>query len=501
MLKRVICLPFLIGMAQLPVISKAQLTKEKSEKRIVINSNTIRVADLLGLFARETDLEFSFNSKKLSPSKMITVAHHEQTLSAWLKELEKSTGIHVRVKGDHIILQDMPPVVNASESDNALLAANKSNAFKEADSKKAGSNTIAGNAAANKIILSKGIVAGDATKATDERNLGNNAIATNTPAAKGIKDNGRNTGGAGTGDLPADGLSTEKETTKHDQIITGNKSDQQAGDRENEAVNGKGDREQAIASIDRDRTTVNKNNTASKDKGNAKSETSLSTVLSEVLGKGELLKMPAHEMPAPDKHISLAAHKTVVYPKDTTVAATATIADSTRKEAPPLRTVTRIDLGLQGLGISLEVPVGRKYTIEFSGGLGGGYEVSDSSFSYDWGLLNPCAYFSVNGRYYYNRDRRAAKRKSLLLNAGDYFGVRLKYTSPEVTGDGSMSDAVLVNVHWGMQRPIGRKWTINGHAGIGWGYNAINSIAPGGGRVYPAAEFKISYALNRKRHL
>ncbi|SFO98677.1 hypothetical protein SAMN05428949_7075 [Chitinophaga sp. YR627] len=491
MLKRVICLPFLIGMAQLPVISKAQLTKEKSEKRIVINSNTIRVADLLGIFARETDLEFSFNSKKLSPSKMIVVAHHEQTLSAWLKELEKSTGIHVRVKGDHIILQDMPPAVNSVESDNASLAVNKSNTVKALDGKKAENNTMAGNAAAKRWNLSKG----DVAKVVDSKKAGNNVIAAKTSAAQGIKDNGSNTRGAGTGDLPADALSTEKETAKHDQIIAGNKSDKQARDRENEAVNGKGDREQAIASIDRDRTA------ASKNKGDAKSETSLSTVLSEVLGKGELLKMPAHEMPAPDKHISLAAHKTVVYPKDTTVAATATIADSTRKEAPPLRTVTRIDLGLQGLGISLEVPVGRKYTIEFSGGLGGGYEVSDSSFSYDWGLLNPCAYFSVNGRYYYNRDRRAAKRKSLLLNAGDYFGVRLKYTSPEVTGDGSMSDAVLVNVHWGMQRPIGRKWTINGHAGIGWGYNAINSIAPSGGRVYPAAEFKISYALNRKRHL
>lgn len=115
MLKRVIYVPFLIGMAQLPVISKAQLTKEKSEKRIVINSNTIRVADLLGIFARETNLEFSFNSKKLRPSKIITVAHHEQTLSAWLKELEQSTGIHVKVKGDHIILQDTPPAVNAGD--------------------------------------------------------------------------------------------------------------------------------------------------------------------------------------------------------------------------------------------------------------------------------------------------------------------------------------------------------------------------------------------------
>jgi hypothetical protein len=183
------------------------------------------------------------------------------------------------------------------------------------------------------------------------------------------------------------------------------------------------------------------------------------------------------------------------------VVVTAAVTDSTRKEVSALRTVARIDLGLQGLGISLEVPVSRKYTIEFSGGLGGGYDLSDGSFSYDWGLLNPCAYLSVNGRYYYNRDRRAAKGKSLLLNAGDYFGVRLKYTSPEITGGGSMSDAVLANIHWGMQRPIGRKWTINGHAGIGWAYNAINSIDPSGGKVYPAAEFKISYALNRKRHL
>jgi|GEM_PF-837426 len=533
MLKRVICLPFLIGMAQLPVISKAQLTKEKSEKRIVINSNTIRVADLLGVFARETDLEFSFNSKKLSPSKVIAVAHHEQTLSAWLKELETSTGIHVRVKGDHIILQDMPPVVHTAGSDNVSPAASKNNTSKTverkikgnntmagntaanggnltqgdpakaADGKKAGNNTIVGNTAANRGNLTQGDPAkaadgkkaenntkagntaaskgnlpkGNAANATGEKKIADNAIAANTPAVKNVKDNGDNTTSAEKVDLSANEGFREKGAAKHDQIITSNKSTAKAGDPGAEVVNGKEDR------------------------GDAKRETSLSAVLNEILGKGELRRMPAHEMPAPDKHISLTAHKTVVYPKDTTAIVTAAITDSTRHEAPPLRTVTRIDLGLQGVGISFEVPVSRKYTIEFSGGLGGGYDLSEGSFSYDWGLLNPCAYLSVNGRYYYNRDRRAAKGKSLLLNAGDYFGVRLKYTSPDISDGGSMSDAVLVNIHWGMQRPIGRKWTINGHAGIGWAYNAINSIDPSGGKVYPAAEFKISYALNRKRHL
>ncbi|TWV96882.1 hypothetical protein [Chitinophaga pinensis] len=455
MLKRVIYLPFLIGMAQLPVISKAQLTKEKSEKRIVINSNTIRVADLLGIFARETDLEFSFNSKKLSPSKVIAVAHHEQTLSAWLKELELSTGIHVKVKGDHIILQDTPPVVNSVAADDLSPAGYK------------GRRSVG-------------------TRTVDEKGNRNDILAGNSGKRQAI---------------------TEKEHTSsgvaaNNKFVAGRKRSRPEADT---AADGEEPLAEFYASYETDSLASDqsgaKNETASDNSVYVRENRSLSDLLSEVLSKTELRRIPAHEMPAPDKHVTLTANKTVVYPKDTTAVARGVIADSTRKKAPSLRTVTRLDLGLQGVGISLEVPVSSKYTIEFSGGLGGGYDLSDGSFSYDWGLLNPCAYLSANGRYYYNRDKRAAKGKSLVLNAGDYFGLRLKYTSAEITGGGSVSDAILANIHWGMQRPIGRKWVINGHAGIGWAYNAVNSIDPAGGKVYPAAEFKISYALNSKRHL
>src|SRR5688572_382711 len=114
-------------------------------------------------------------------------------------------------------------------------------------------------------------------------------------------------------------------------------------------------------------------------------------------------------------------------------------------EQGQLRTLTKLDLGLQGVGFTIEPRLGNRMTMDISLGAGGGYDVYESNFHYTWNLLDPAFYFSVTPKLYYNRARRLAKGKSVKYNAGNYFGWRLKYTTPSIGGDTDAYDTALMN--------------------------------------------------------
>lgn len=463
MLKKAIYFPFLIGMAQLPVITHAQLSKEKAEKHIVVNSKTIRVATLLGIFSKETDLEFSFNSKQLSPSREIPVTHHDQTLSAWLKELEKTTGIHVRVKGDHIILQDAPvPVHTATIRERAVV---NTPAVKP--------STIQRAAAANKVVVQPGENAPDIT----EKLAVNHGVAivkhlherdevTMTDKKKRLKD------------VTDSQEYSARQQQRADSNARGNAVDipeNSMSPHRAVVLAAKGD-----AAYTADKPTYN---------GQA-----------GLITNDELQPLPAYELPATDQQISIVNPPVVGAVKERAAFMAARQAgDTNMVAAPPLRKLTSLELGLQGIGLAFELPVARKVTVKFSGGLGGGYDLRND-FSYDWALADPCVYLSVNPRYYYNRDKRERKGKRNSLNAGYYIGLRVKYTSTSII-ETDVTDAIMSNIHWGMQTPIGRKWVIDGHAGVGWGCNFIDTFNPIHSRFYPAVEIRFSYVLNKKSHL
>src|SRR5688500_15399548 len=82
----------------------AQSTPRVMEKAIVIPARQIRIDSLLAAFSRQTGVEFSFNSRKISSSRMVTVTRKVQTLSEWLRTLNRSLSIQHRLVGNHIIL-------------------------------------------------------------------------------------------------------------------------------------------------------------------------------------------------------------------------------------------------------------------------------------------------------------------------------------------------------------------------------------------------------------
>jgi hypothetical protein len=159
------------------------------------------------------------------------------------------------------------------------------------------------------------------------------------------------------------------------------------------------------------------------------------------------------------------------------------------------KNMAKLDLGLQGIGFTYEQRIGNSTTIDLSLGAGGGYDVSEDGAGFEWNLLQPAFYFMATPKFFYNRQHRIEKGKKGQLNSGNYIGIRLKYTTGSIAPNDYLGSAGLINLHWGMQRSIGKRWTMNAHAGAGYAQN-LNSIF---GTIYPAIDFKCSYILSKSR--
>lgn len=163
-----------------------------------------------------------------------------------------------------------------------------------------------------------------------------------------------------------------------------------------------------------------------------------------------------------------------------------------------LRPLTKLDIGFQGLGLTFERKLFPSTTIDLSAGAGGGYEILPRNFTYSAIPRDAAGYVSVTPRFYYNLKKRSETGKTALLNSGNYIGLRLKYATKSFSSNGEGEDALLLNVHWGIQRMISKKWTINTHAGIGYAVNATD-LNNSSGTFYPSIGFHFSYVLNRLR--
>jgi len=181
------------------------------------------------------------------------------------------------------------------------------------------------------------------------------------------------------------------------------------------------------------------------------------------------------------------------------LASSCLIAAAQNNSSNELRPLTKFNLELQGFSFSAEPKLGKSSTIDFSAGIGtGGYDIWRSSFNYIVDPSSPTGFISITPKFYYNRNKRMAKGKTGDLNSGNYIGLRVKYTSRGIAEDTQVWDALLFNVHWGMQRAIGNRWTLNTHFGLGYAIDAVD-MNNSAGTIYPALDLKFSYILNKKR--
>jgi hypothetical protein len=160
-----------------------------------------------------------------------------------------------------------------------------------------------------------------------------------------------------------------------------------------------------------------------------------------------------------------------------------------------IQTLSKLELGFQGIGYGYETALGKNTSIDFSAGLGGGYEIYNTEIAYGWSLFEPSLYFSVTPKLYYNRQRRLEKGRSIAFNSGNYFGIRLRVTSPSINPDYGTRFSSLMNMHWGLQRPVGSKWLFNTHIGLGVARDLTFKYQ----LIYPAFDLKFSYLFNHRK--
>ena len=158
-----------------------------------------------------------------------------------------------------------------------------------------------------------------------------------------------------------------------------------------------------------------------------------------------------------------------------------------------LSSLTKLDLGLQGIGLTYEPRLSNKMTVDISAGAGGGYNIEKGSIEINY--LKPAFYFSLTPKYFYNRQSRIDKGKKTLFNSGNYFGLRFKYVTPTNRKSDLTRNSFLANFHWGIQRAIDNHWTFNSHIGAGY----ARDIDYGFETIYPAIDFKFSYIFSNSK--
>lgn len=161
------------------------------------------------------------------------------------------------------------------------------------------------------------------------------------------------------------------------------------------------------------------------------------------------------------------------------------------------QTYQKLEAGINGIGVSLEMPVSHKITIEPFIGLGPSYYIHNNNYElskeirYSWALLEPSFHGSVYAKYFYSKNSRIEKGKSLLFNSGNFIGVKVKYVSKTLSIPQYYCNTLILNLNWGGQFNLGKHWMYGYSVGIGYGYNLDTSL----GLLYPALDLKIAYVL------
>ena len=154
----------------------------------------------------------------------------------------------------------------------------------------------------------------------------------------------------------------------------------------------------------------------------------------------------------------------------------------------------KTDFNFLGIGISYEIPLSEKWTVDLSSGVGGGYRIG-SGFSAEWILNSQLAgYLKSEFKYYYNREKRQKKGKKTINNSGNYIAIQTKYNSKRFSlseTDLPLENALLNEIHWGIQRSFDENWLFNLHLGIGYARDLDFKDSS----VYPAVGIKFSYKL------
>lgn len=150
----------------------------------------------------------------------------------------------------------------------------------------------------------------------------------------------------------------------------------------------------------------------------------------------------------------------------------------------------RINLGLHGLDASYEMLISKKIVWENSIGMGMGSSIYGSSVEYLFDFTKPTPYIKSELKYIYNTERRISKQKSILNNSGNYIGLQTKYSFGN-NNHYKLNQTLLTEIHWGIQRNLGKKFLFNTHIGLGY----ITDFDSKDGHITPTVGLRFGYKM------
>lgn len=156
----------------------------------------------------------------------------------------------------------------------------------------------------------------------------------------------------------------------------------------------------------------------------------------------------------------------------------------------------KAEFNVFGVGVAYELPVAKGFTLDSGMGFSSGAEIINNKIKFQKSLFEPAFYLKSELKYYYNRYVRVAKKLSTRNGEGSYFAIQNKFVSQRLFDSKTrLSNVLLYEVHWGIQRNLYKNFLFNFHIGLG----RSNDFTTGGSTFYTSLGVKVSYLLVAKK--
>lgn len=151
----------------------------------------------------------------------------------------------------------------------------------------------------------------------------------------------------------------------------------------------------------------------------------------------------------------------------------------------------KVSLGIQGLEANYELPIAKQLIWENSLGLGVGMNATSNKAEFNLNIPNVAPFVSSGLKWMYNYEKRLAKKKNTINNAANYLGLQTKYSFGNNNSVEFQNQALLTDIHWGLQRTLSSKFTINTNIGLGY----LQDFEFDQGTIAPVLRIKFGYRL------
>ncbi|WP_297869163.1 hypothetical protein [uncultured Flavobacterium sp.] len=156
----------------------------------------------------------------------------------------------------------------------------------------------------------------------------------------------------------------------------------------------------------------------------------------------------------------------------------------------------KAEFSVLGLGANYEIPVSNVLSLDSGLGFSSGGQVINNTMKFKKSFLNPAFYFKTELKYYYNRYVRAAKKLPTRNGEGSYFALQNKFLTQRLFDHKTpLSNMMLYEVHWGIQRNLYPNFLFNAHVGLGH----ASDFTTKGASFYSAIGLKVSYVFSTKK--